>query len=209
MFEDNTDKIENNLITNLVRVFSAYGWYNTEEPDNYLKKLNVVTYSLHHGMARDYLQYLDSVIAARRKDHKWGLYTSTFVEGVRSLLNAFCQQRTEKGYKLINLPCTSRNYKSLEEISKDNIFRNIDHAIEAINRLESFGKTNIRYSLIEEYGEERVLKDLRKVCPYATLSIHYDEHQPDQLRDWLYYDGRVKMTVMYPIMPLVYIALNN
>ena len=85
----------------------------------------------------------------------------------------------------------------------------VPHAKAAIKRLHQFGKTNIRYSLIEEYGEDRVRKDLRKVVPYAKLDILTEDHEPDQIRDWLYDGGVTKMTVMYPFMPLVIISIDD
>ena len=198
------DPIKDNLVTNLVRIFIAYGWCDDKEPDNFRKKLNTIAYGLTHGRALDYLVHLESLMAARRKDHNWGLYTSTFVEGIHTLLTAY-----GKKHQLFEIPCVNRNYTSCETIPKDNVFLHTKHGIEAFDRLRSFGKTNIRYSLIEEYGEDRIRRDLRETGVYATLSIQYEDHEPDQLRDWLYDDGKTRMTVMYPILPLVYITLCN
>ena len=202
MQNDNTKQIRDNLIKNLVRIFTAYGWGDEPVPENYQTKYQTIEFGLFQGQATSYLIRLNDILQERYKDHQWGLYTPTFVEGVRTLLKAFGKKH---GYfdipskKIRVYPVFPRN---------ENIFKHHDYAREAIKRLDSCSKTTIRYSLIEEYGEERVVRDLRKVAPYAKLSIQYDEHEPDQLRDWLYDGGVTKMTVMYPIMPLVYITLD-
>lgn len=203
MFDNNTIQIEDNLVKNLVRVFTAYGWNGKGTPDNYQTKYSTIKYGLYNGSAYGYYVHLSMILQSRRKDHNWGLYTSTFVEGVQTLLRHYSKRHglfeiEEKHCEITSVPTPTAN-----------IFKTLDYAKDAIDRLESLGKTNIRYSLIEEYGEDRVRKDLRKVYPYAKLFISYDEHEPDQLRDWLYDDGVQKMTVMYPIMPLVYITLDN
>lgn len=203
MFDNNTIQIEDNLVKNLVRVFTAYGWEGKGAPENYQTKYKLIKTGLYSGSAYGYYTHLSMILQARRKDHNWGLYTPTFVEGVQTLLKHYSKRHglfeiKEKRCEISAVPTPTAN-----------IFKTLDYAKEAVDRLESLGKTNIRYSLIEEYGEERVLRDLRKACPGAKLSISYDEHEPDQLRDWLYDDGVQKMTVMYPIMPLVYITLDN
>lgn len=202
MQNDNTKQIRDNLIKNLVRIFTAYGWVDESVPENYQTKYQTIEFGLFQGQATTYLTHLNDILQERYKDHQWGLYTPTFVEGVRTLLKVFGKKH---GYfdispkKIRVCPAFPRN---------ENIFKHHDYAREAIKRLDSCSKTTIRYSLIEEYGEERVVRDLRKIAPYARLSIQYDEHEPDQLRDWLYDGGVTKMTVMYPLMPLVYITLD-
>ena len=203
MKNDSTKQIRDNLIKNLVRIFTAYGWGDEPVPENYQTKYQTIEFGLFQGRATCYLTRLNDILQERYKDHQWGFYTPTFVEGVRTLLRAVGKKH---GYfdippkKIRVYPVFPRN---------ENIFKHHDYAREAIKRLDSCSKTTVRYSLIEEYGEERVARDLRKVAPYAKLSIQYDEHEPDQLRDWLYDGGVTKMTVMYPIMPMVYITLDN
>ncbi len=205
--KDNTLQIEDNLVRNLARVFTEYGWAGRGAPKTFEQKINIIAYGLTHGEAFDYATHLKLVIQARRKDHKWGMYTPVFVEGVLTLLNAFAGKHNYFERKPL---ARSHFYdQPYGEVTEDNVFETIGHAKEAVKRLEAYGKTTVRYSLIEDYGEEKVERDLRKAYPGATLSIHRDEHVPDQLREWLYDGGVTKMTVMYPIMPLVYITLNN
>ena len=203
MLKTSTQNIENNLVTNLVRIFTAYGWTGEGAPENYQTKAAIIQYGLHNGDALGYMTHLSMLINARRKDHKWGLYTPVFVEGVQTLLKSYCTRN-----KLFEKKSNAQKVTISCPTPKANIFTTVSHAKEAVERLELYGKTNIRYSLIEEYGEERVLHDLRRVCPTAKLVVRYDEHQPDQLRDWLYDENLVKMTVMYPILPLVILSIE-
>lgn len=201
MQQTNTQNIENNLITNLVRIFTAYGWDGEGAPKNYTSKIATIKYGLYNGDALGYTTHLSMIIQARNKDHNWGLYTPVFVEGVQALLKSYCKRNKlydKKGP--ISKPVF--NYAP----HRGNIFTTLPHGIQAIERLEKYGKTNIRYSAIEEFGEKRVLSDLRKLYPSAKLRIAYEEHEPDQFRDWMYDEGLTKMTVMYPVLPLVFIT---
>lgn len=204
MKDDNTKQIENILVKNLVRIFTEYGWTGYKGgPESFQAKVTTIRCGLYIGNALDYKTHLSLLLEARRKDHKWGLFTPTFVEGTLTLLKAYA-----KKHNLFN----TKNKVWLsptKEPSNANLFKELDHAKAAIKRLYQFGKTNIRYSLIEEYGEDRVRKDLRKVAPYARLNILTEDHEPDQIRDWLYDGGVTKMTVMYPFMPLVIISTDD
>lgn len=205
MKNDSYLQIEENLVRNLVRIFTEYGWTGKGAPKNFGQKVNIIAYGLTHGEALDYATHLKLIIQARRKDHKWGLYTPVFVEGILNLLNTFAGK-----HNFFECKPLSRNpfYDHPDGgVPEDNIFKTFDYAKKSIEHLEKYGKTNIRYSLIEDYGEERVLRDLRRLYPNVTLFVDYASHEPDQLRDYLYDGGATKMTVMYPIMPIVYITL--
>lgn len=205
MKNDSYLQIEENLVRNLARIFTEYGWAVRGTPKNLEQKVNIIAYGLTHGEALDYATQLKRIIQTRRKDHKWGLYTPVFVEGMLNLLNSFAGKHNFFDCKPLS---HSHFYDHPEgEIPEDNIFKTFDYAKKSIEHLEKYGKTNIRYSLIEDYGEERVLRDLRRLYPNVTLFVDYASHQPDQLRDYLYDGGVAKMTIMHPIMPIVYISL--
>lgn len=74
---------------------------------------------------------------------------------------------------------------------------------DAIERMNFYGITNIRYSLIEKHGMEKVKRDLvAKVGSPCEVKIHYDSHKPDDLVQH-FYCGDWTYTVMIPIMPTV------
>lgn len=201
MKNDNANQIRDNLAINVTRLLSALLWTDK----NFQTRLNTVKYGLDHGMIKYFLEYIDVIIKTHKKECTWKLYTLVFIEGVRNLLKAYGDKND-----LFNKPPLHGGLTPAMgyiEPPKENIFKTFDYAKKAIERLEKYGKTNIRFSLIEDYGEERVLRDLRKVCPSATLFVDYASHQPDQLRDYLYDGSGTKMTVMCPIMPIVYIKL--
>lgn len=207
MKDDNTLQIEENLVRNLARIFTEYGWAGRGAPKNFEQKLNIIAYGLTHGEASGYATHLKLLIQARKKDHKWGLFTPVFVESILNLLNAYAGKHNYFERKpLSRSPVYDHPFG---EVPEDNIFKTFDYAKKSIERLEKYGKTNIRFSLIEDYGEERVLRDLRRLYPKVTLFVDYDSHQPDQIRDWLYDGGVTKMTVMYPFMPLVIISIED
>ena len=205
MKNNNTEQIEENLIRNLARIFTEYGWPVKGTPKNFEQRVNIIAYGLINGEASDYAKQLKLIIQARKKDHKWGLYTPVFIEGMLNLLNTFAGKHN---YFERNPLSHSRFYeRPYGEVPEDNIFKTFDYAKKSLEHLEKYGKTNIRYSLIEDYGEERVLRDLRRLYPNVTLFVDYASHEPDQLRDYLYDGSGTKMTVMCPIMPIVYITL--
>lgn len=203
MKDNNTKQIENILVKNLVRIFMTYGVEDKNNANNFLTQCEVVRLGLWHGNAFMFSQTLETILKDRHKDHKWGLFTPTFVEGTLTLLKAYAKKHNSFGTrgKVCLVPT--------KDPRNENIFKELDYAKAAIKRLYQFGKTNIRYSLIEEYGEDRVRKDLRKVVPYARLEILTEDHEPDQIRDWLYDEGVTKMTVMYPFMPFVIISIDD
>ena len=79
----------------------------------------------------------------------------------------------------------------------------------ALDRLKKNGKTVISYTLFEKYGYFRIVKDLNEHYPKGMVSVRFDEHKPDQIRDWLYDDGNRRMTVYYPIMPIIIITTGE
>lgn len=83
-----------------------------------------------------------------------------------------------------------------------NIF-DCPEGIQAIKRMNAYGKTNIRYSAIEKYGREKVEKDLiSKVGFPCKVKICYDSHEPMDLVKY-FYCGDETFTVRIPIMPVV------
>lgn len=86
----------------------------------------------------------------------------------------------------------------------ENVF-DTEFGVAAINRLRKFGKTNIRYEMIEQHGLERVQQDLNKKAGYAcTVRICYDSHTPDDFVRY-FYRNDTAYTVRIPIMPTVII----
>lgn len=77
--------------------------------------------------------------------------------------------------------------------------------IQAIKRMNSFGKTNIRYSAVEKYGVEKLQEDLSsKVGAPCKVKVCYDSHEPMDLVRYIYC-GDSTFTVRIPIMPIVII----
>jgi hypothetical protein len=200
MLQSNKPEIERILITNLVRIFTAYGWVGEETPCNHTSKIETIRYGLNHGEALEYKTHLARLIQVRRIDHKYGLFTLTFLEGTLSLLNSYANNN--KLFNKIATPLKKRPKFELS-VSNGNVFLTVDHAKAAVKRMNSFDASNIRYSLVEEYGLDRLKADLAVVAPGATIVIDYEGHTPDQLREWLYDDNLTKMTVMFPVLPIV------
>ena len=83
-----------------------------------------------------------------------------------------------------------------------NIFDSSE-GIQAIKRMNAYGKTNIRYSVIEKYGQEKVQEDLsEKVGTPCKVKICYENHEPMDLIKY-FYCGDETFTVRIPIMPVV------
>lgn len=83
-----------------------------------------------------------------------------------------------------------------------NVFDN-DLGAQAIARLHAHGKTNIRYSILEQFGLERIEKDLtEKVGVPCKVRVCYDSHEPMDLIRY-FYCGDQTFTVRIPIMPIV------
>ena len=192
-------RIETNLVLGLTRIFSAYGWSGEGAPEHFADKISTIEYGLLHGDALGYSTHLKMLIQAREKDGQWKPFTSLFVNGISASLESYANHND---LFTIEPPKHKKEFKT--PISMENVFDSAAHG--AIKRLRLYGTTVIRYTLVEEYGAERLLQDLRKYFPKATLRIELDEHVPDQLRDWIYDDGWHKTTIYIPIMPLVVIT---
>lgn len=192
-------RIEKSLVLGLVRIFTEYGWDGKGAPAHLSDKVSTIEYGLHHGDALAYSTHIKMILQARRKDHQWGLFTSEFVNGISSLLESYAEHND-----LFQIQCPKTKKTFSTEVPTENIFKSL--AKDAVSRLRAYGNTVIRYSLIEEYGEERVLRDLQTIFPKATLRICRDTHEPDQLREWIYDDGIAKMTIYAPMMPIVVIT---
>ena len=83
-----------------------------------------------------------------------------------------------------------------------NIFDSTE-GIQAIKRMNAYGKTNIMYSTIEKYGVDKVQADLSaKVGVPCKVKVCYDSHEPMDLVKY-YYCGNETFTVRIPIMPIV------
>lgn len=83
-----------------------------------------------------------------------------------------------------------------------NVF-NCPEGIQAIKRMNSFGKTNIRYSAVEKYGVKKLEEDLSsKIGAPCKVKVCYDSHEPMDLVKY-YYCGDSIFTVRIPIMPIV------
>ena len=86
-----------------------------------------------------------------------------------------------------------------------NVFRDDACAADSIKRLRSYGITNIRWSLLEQHGIEKLDKDLNEVMGCACrVRICYDSHTPMDFVKYVYC-GDECFTVRIPIMPTVII----
>lgn len=191
--------IEDNLILNLTRIFTHYGWRGQGTPDTWQDKLDYIRYGLWHGLAYDFATHLKMIIQARRKDKKWGMFTPEFVVGTSLLLDDYADNNdlfTITPTK-IEFTCVSSNV--------DNVFKNSP----VIKRLKMYDITVINFKLIEEFGEKKVLSDLKQFFPKATLTVNYDTHEPDQIRDWVYDNGSRRMTIYIPLMPIAVVSTGK
>lgn len=76
---------------------------------------------------------------------------------------------------------------------------------DALARMDVYDKANIRYSLVEQYGIERILKDLRaRSKSPCDAKICYESHRPMDIIKY-FYCGNDTLTVRIPIMPTVII----
>ena len=188
--------IERSLVLGLTRIFSAYGW---EDPKNFADKISTIQYGLYHGDALGYKTHLAMLIQAREKDHKWGLFTSTFVYGIQTLLNAYGSRND-----LFSIKASGKAPVFKTEIPSENVFKHTREGKEALRRLRAHGATILRYNLVEEYGVDRLVSDLHNAgFKKGTITVNYEEHQPDELREPIYDDGKCKMSTWFAIMPIV------
>lgn len=193
-------RIEENIIGGLVRLFNEYGWEEENIPPLHSSKCAYVKYWLYHGEASHYLEALQRIINNCRKSHDWGkIFNSTYVEGIRNLLKNYINKNHLD--KIKYKPELLILYPTLPPT--DNVFSEGQPGHRALTYLGSYDKTNISYSLVEEYGVPRLIQDLRFYYPNGDIRIRYEDHIPDQIRDWEYDEGTEKMTVFFPLMPIV------
>ena len=196
------DRIEKNLILGLARIFTEYGWKGEGAPRTMSEKKLHICLGLHHGEALDYYTHLKLLIQAREKDNNWGIYDPIYVHGICTLLDAYAQFNdlysiTEK------VPI-----KTIRQ-SPSNVFKEMNRGDATLKRLRANGSTVMSYELLEEYGYDKLLKDLREIYPHGTITVHTDTHMPDQIRDWEWDEGVRKMTIYFPIMPIIIISTGN
>ncbi len=193
-------QIEENLTLGLVRIFSAYGWAG-EQSQTLSQRIALVSWGLHNGDATTYQSYLKMLIKAREKNNQWKPFTSIYVNGIATLLENYTKFND---LDTIPAPKTRPDFSKIEKI--ENIFKDTQSGKEILKRLRKYNKTVLSYTLIEEHGLERLKEDLQKVFPKGTIYICEDMHEPDQVRDWIWDEGIKKMTVYYPIMPIVIVT---
>lgn len=194
-------RIEDSIVYGLVRIFSEYGWPEGEVPQLFTNKVKAIRHGLYHGEAKSYINRISEIISARRKDHNWGpLYEPTYVIGIKNLLRSYVAQNHLLDARHVKQP------KYDDTLSSENIFRAEEVGCEALQRLMFYNKTNIRYNIVEQYGVSRLTSDLQEIYPLGSVLVNYSDHIPDQIRDWEYDDGKEKMTVFFPIMPLVILS---
>ena len=191
--------IERSLVLGLTRIFTEYGWYTTGHSPLFSDKLETIRYGLYHGDALAYRTHLRLLIQAREKDGKWGLFSPIFVNGIESLLTSY---GNNNDLFAIKAPELKQVFQT--ELSTLNVFKHNIYAKEALKRLKDFGRTNIRYTLVEEYGLDRLRNDLHAAgFKKGTVTICYDSYEPNYLCDPVYDDGSVKMFAYFPLMPIV------
>lgn len=196
------DRIEDNLVLGLARIFTEYGWKGDGAPRTMSEKKLRIRMGLHHGEALDYYTHLKLLVQAREKDNNWGIYDPIYVHGICTLLDAYAQFNdlysvTEKvPFKLV-------------QQNPRNVFKVIKHGETTLKRLKANGTTVMSYELLEEYGYDKLLKDLREIYPHGTITVHTDTHVPDQIRDWEWDEGVRKMTIYFPIMPIIIISTSE
>lgn len=194
--------IERSLVLGLTRIFSEYGWYTTGDSSLFSDKLEVIRYGLYHGDALAYRTHLRLLIQAREKDGNWGILSPVFVNGIENLLTSYGNNN-----ELFTIKSSESRPVFESELSPLNVFKHDKFAKEALKRLRDFGKTNIRYNLVEEFGVDRLQNDLRAAgFKKGTVSICYDTFEPNYLCDPVYDDGSVKMFAYFSIMPIVLLS---
>ena len=197
------DRIEDNLVLGLARIFTEYGWTNEGSPKRMSDKRLMICRGLHHGHAQLYTEYMEHIIQQREKDNKWGIYNSIYVQGIYTLLKAYAQFND-----LYNTFCMDTDLKLVHQ-TPSNVFKVIKHGEATLKRLKANGSTVMSYELLEEYGYDKLLKDLREIYPHGTITVHTDTHVPDQIRDWEWDEGVRKMTIYFPIMPIIIISTSE
>ena len=194
-------KINRSLIPGIARIFIEYGWYNDQCPQNWTNQLEDIHYGLFYGKAKTFHEHMESILALREKDQKWGKLTPAFVRGIVFLLNAYSMNNN-----LYAIESMGDSPEFNVPVPGGNFFTSTQQGREALKRIRSYGKTNIAYDAVQEYGLDRLCKELQNAgIPKGTISVRYDTHEPMELRDSVMDKGNkhVKMSTWYAIMPLV------
>ena len=202
--ESDGPKILRALVGNLTRIFQAYGWDGENTPKHFSDKLDYIAHGLTNGDAQAYYTHLKMIIQVREKDHQWGIFAPFFVVGTCNMLKR-CGDFLHWFEPGPHAPIT--NYK--EPRIKGNVFKKSELGRDALERLRVYGKTNIRYSFVEEYGLPLLRRHLREAgYPDATIKVIEDNHIPDALFEDLVFRGeeRLKLETYWPFMPLVILS---
>lgn len=200
------DRIENSIIYGLVRLFDEYGWPEDPQTTHFADKVKTVQDGLYKGLALTYLNRVKQIINECRQSGDWGnMYTPVYVIGIRSLLASYAKANNLMKVKVPDEGLPRHN----TAVPTGNIFKHEHGCKDALDRLSYYGKTNISYAIVEEYGVPRIIKDLKKFYPRGEVYVRTDEHVPDQLRDWEYDEGKEKMTVLVPILPIVLLSTGE
>ena len=92
-----------------------------------------------------------------------------------------------------------------DSLAAGNVFLDNEIAKAALKRLKSFGITNIRWDLLEIYGQAKLESDLTAAMGApCRVRVCYDSHTPMDLIKYVYC-GSDTYTVRIPIMPTVII----
>ena len=194
-------QIEDNLIMGLANVFTAHGWINTDIPQTLSQRVVYLSWGLHHGEAVDYYSHLSKIIKTCEQTDNWYPFTSIYVYGIQTLLDNYADFND-----LYDIPKTELRPETALLKSVGNVFRNTQKGQEVIKRLHQHNGTVLRYDFITEYGITKLKKDLRKIFPKGNIRISTDTFVPDQIREWLWDEGVKKMTVYYPMKPIVVVT---
>lgn len=197
-------QIEDNLTLGLVRIFSAYGWSGEGTPKTLSQKIAYINWGLHNGEVLDYRTHLKMLIKVRERSGKWAPFTSIYVNGIATLLESYTSFND-----LNTIPAPSTKYVFTESTPVGNVFKDTDLGKEVVKRLRKHNKTVLRYTLLEEYGLDKLKEDLQKVFPKGTIYVCEETHTPDQVREWIWDEGIKKMTIYYPCMPLIIAATGK
>ena len=198
--------VYNTIVLSLVRIFTEYGWEDKDLP-HLSDKVHYIEQGIAKGDGMGYFTHFSMILQARKKDHKWGLFSEEYMDKVKTMLQHFNKifHWFDKGYTGPIIK-TTLNYRV-----KGNYFKNSPDGKEAIHRLDRFGKTVVNYRVVEEYGVEDLQKQLRAAgYPKAAVRVAMDSYEPDYYFDEVYtaiYRG-VRVRMYWPIMPIVVLSIE-
>lgn len=195
--------VYNTIVLSLVRIFTEYGWEDKTLP-HLSDKVRYIEQGIAKGDGNGYYTHFSMILQARKKDHKWGLFSEEYMVKVDMMLKHFNKifHWFDPGYdKPIKTTLNCR--------VNGNYFQKSPAGKEAIHRLERFGKTSVSYKVVEEYGVKTLQKQLRAAgYPNATVKVAMDSYEPDYYFDDVYteiYPGKY-VRMYWPIMPIVVIS---